>query len=251
MPCHACHAMLGHAELCRAMSPHDKPCRAKPCHAEPCWKQRVQHEGHGLGTPMGDQLALTPRVPGRCVRITDTGLSYLSTMSSLRSLYLRWCCQVGVEHGCARPGSARQRGHGGTSLGMGHELRVGSWGWLNTPRLGAREQRAPVSSAGLSPGTLTLHPCPSTSIPSTLLQHQAPCPGSLLLVAQPRPSTPTLHPKSCPGILLQHPTSCSGSPPLHPGPSQFPALAPRASTSCTLLQVPSLGTRFPTPARRC
>lgn len=30
----------------------------------------------------------------RCVRITDTGLSYLSTMSSLRSLYLRWCCQV-------------------------------------------------------------------------------------------------------------------------------------------------------------
>lgn len=30
----------------------------------------------------------------RCVRITDTGLGYLSTMSSLRSLYLRWCCQV-------------------------------------------------------------------------------------------------------------------------------------------------------------
>jgi len=39
--------------------------------------------------------SLTPHVPGRCVRITDTGLSYLSTMSSLRSLYLRWCCQVG------------------------------------------------------------------------------------------------------------------------------------------------------------
>lgn len=37
----------------------------------------------------------------RCVRITDTGLSYLSTMSSLRSLYLRWCCQVqdfGLKH---------------------------------------------------------------------------------------------------------------------------------------------------------
>ncbi|RXM33756.1 F-box/LRR-repeat protein 16 [Acipenser ruthenus] len=30
----------------------------------------------------------------RCIRITDTGLGYLSTMSSLRSLYLRWCCQV-------------------------------------------------------------------------------------------------------------------------------------------------------------
>ncbi|MEQ2253619.1 hypothetical protein ILYODFUR_034045 [Ilyodon furcidens] len=37
----------------------------------------------------------------RCVRITDTGLGYLSTMSSLRSLYLRWCCQVqdfGLQH---------------------------------------------------------------------------------------------------------------------------------------------------------
>lgn len=34
----------------------------------------------------------------RCVRITDTGLSYLSTMSSLRSLYLRWCCQVLALH---------------------------------------------------------------------------------------------------------------------------------------------------------
>lgn len=147
-------------------------------------------------------------------------------MSSLRSLYLRWCCQVGVEHSCARPGSARQRGHGGTSLGMGHELRVGSWGWLKTPRLGARKQRAPVSSAGLSPGTLTLHPCPSTSIPSTLLQHQAPCPGSLLPVAQPRPSTPALHPKSCPSILLQHPTSCSGSPPQLPAPCPITVLCP-------------------------
>ncbi|TTJ38832.1 F-box/LRR-repeat protein 16 [Bagarius yarrelli] len=32
-----------------------------------------------------------------CVRITDTGLGYLSTMSSLRSLYLRWCCQKHVD----------------------------------------------------------------------------------------------------------------------------------------------------------
>lgn len=32
----------------------------------------------------------------RCVRITDTGLGYLSTMSSLRNLYLRWCCQVSM-----------------------------------------------------------------------------------------------------------------------------------------------------------
>jgi len=34
----------------------------------------------------------------RCVRITDTGLGYLSTMSTLRSLYLRWCCQVTQQH---------------------------------------------------------------------------------------------------------------------------------------------------------
>uniref|UniRef100_A0A2K5K710 F-box/LRR-repeat protein 15-like leucin rich repeat domain-containing protein n=1 Tax=Colobus angolensis palliatus TaxID=336983 RepID=A0A2K5K710_COLAP len=42
-------------------------------------------------------LSWCPRITDmalECVRITDTGLSYLSTMSSLRSLYLRWCCQV-------------------------------------------------------------------------------------------------------------------------------------------------------------
>lgn len=181
------------------------------------------------------------------MRITDTGLSYLSTMSSLRSLYLRWCCQVGVEHGCARPGSARQRGHGGTSLGMGHELRPGSQGWLKTPRLGARKQRAPVSSAGLSPGTLTLHP-------QSRYLLQAPCPGSLLPVAQPRASTPALHPKSCPSIPLQHPTSCSGSPPCslshhsslpwHPEPAHCPSILHPASGSQAWHQ-------FLTPAGQC
>lgn len=158
-------------------------------------------------------------------------------MSSLRSLYLRWCCQVGVEHGCARPGSARQRGHGGTSLGTGHELRAGSRGWLKTPRLGARKQRAPVSSAGLSPGTPTLHPCPSTRIPrpGTCCRLPALAP---LPVAQPRPSTP----KSCPSILLQHPTSCSGSPPQHPAPCSLSHH--RAST---LPQHPASGSR-PAPS---
>eukprot|EP00058_Branchiostoma_floridae_P021544 XP_002607034.1 hypothetical protein BRAFLDRAFT_127069 [Branchiostoma floridae] len=36
-----------------------------------------------------------------CVRITDTGLGFLSTMTSLTALYLRWCCQVqdfGLQH---------------------------------------------------------------------------------------------------------------------------------------------------------
>ncbi|XP_034639604.1 F-box/LRR-repeat protein 16 [Trachemys scripta elegans] len=50
----------------------------------------------------GRLLFTAVQLPGaRCVRITDTGLSYLSTMSSLRSLYLRWCCQVqdfGLKH---------------------------------------------------------------------------------------------------------------------------------------------------------
>ncbi|XP_064867061.1 F-box/LRR-repeat protein 16-like [Oncorhynchus nerka] len=41
-----------------------------------------------------DLHKLEELVLDRCVRITDTGLGYLSTMSSLRSLYLRWCCQV-------------------------------------------------------------------------------------------------------------------------------------------------------------
>lgn len=50
----------------------------------------VQQGGRGLGT-----IHLLVPCLHRCVRITDTGLSYLSTMSSLRSLYLRWCCQVG------------------------------------------------------------------------------------------------------------------------------------------------------------
>lgn len=149
-------------------------------------------------------------------------------MSSLRSLYLRWCCQVGVEHGCARPGSARQRGHGGTSLGMGHELGVGSRGWLKTPRLGARKQRAPVSSAGLSLGTLTLHPCPSASIPSTLLQHQAPCPRSLTQYSSPAPKILPQHPAATSHILLRLPS-------LHPVPSQFSALAPRASNCPSIL----------------
>ncbi|KAF3845743.1 hypothetical protein F7725_002821 [Dissostichus mawsoni] len=40
-----------------------------------------------------DLHKLEELVLDRCVRITDTGLGYLSTMSSLRSLYLRWCCQ--------------------------------------------------------------------------------------------------------------------------------------------------------------
>uniref|UniRef100_A0A8C6UT60 F-box and leucine-rich repeat protein 16 n=1 Tax=Neogobius melanostomus TaxID=47308 RepID=A0A8C6UT60_9GOBI len=41
-----------------------------------------------------DLHKLEELVLDRCVRVTDTGLGYLSTMSSLRSLYLRWCCQV-------------------------------------------------------------------------------------------------------------------------------------------------------------
>lgn len=78
---------------------------------------------------MGALLPTSPVTlcPIRCVRITDTGLSYLSTMSSLRSLYLRWCCQVGGGHGCALPGWHGEEGRvAGTGLETGHKFRVGS-----------------------------------------------------------------------------------------------------------------------------
>lgn len=117
---------------------------------------------------------------------------------------------------------------------------MGSRGWLETPRLGARKQRAPVSSAGLSPGTLTLRPAPAPVSPdpvprsSILLQHQASCPG----LPAPCPTAQTQYPGPAPQILPQHPAATSHillrlpSPApssLHPVPSQFPAPAPRAS----------------------
>lgn len=181
------------------------------------------------------------------MRITDTGLSYLSTMSSLRSLYLRWCCQVGVEHGCARPGLAQQRGHGGTSLGRDHELRVGSQGWLKTPRLGARKQRAPVSSAGLSPGTLTLHPCPSTSTPDPV-----PC-CSTRLPALP-PCSPLHKPDSVPQPCTQNPAPASRCNILHPAQAPLPSTLPHHSSHPQHPEpahYPSPGTPFPIPAGQC
>ena len=37
----------------------------------------------------------------RCSQVTDLGLGFLSTMTSLQRLYLRWCCQLrdfGLQH---------------------------------------------------------------------------------------------------------------------------------------------------------
>lgn len=117
IPCHVepCQTMSCHATLHHAMWNHAMLCSAVPCQTEPFWTiPRPCHMLPFCTTPShsgGSECSLMPcSWPGpelpcahRCVRITDTGLSYLSTMSSLRSLYLRWCCQVGAREHTAVP----------------------------------------------------------------------------------------------------------------------------------------------------
>lgn len=151
----SCHAMVSHAVPCHAMPHHAKPCHAMLCHGELCHAMPYHAEPHqgmprlscagGSGCSMGAVAwghpwvpcswpALTPRVPGRCVRITDTGLSYLSTMSSLRSLYLRWCCQVGGGTEPCPSWLAQQGGQSGWHLpGDGSRAQGGHPGPAGAP----------------------------------------------------------------------------------------------------------------------
>ncbi|XP_014442471.1 F-box/LRR-repeat protein 16 [Tupaia chinensis] len=138
-----------------------------------------------------DLHRLEELVLDRCVRITDTGLSYLSAMSSLRSLYLRWSCQVGL------PASGRWD-PAGCGEAPGHRLRT-------CPP-------APPMSVGFS-GSHHIQPPPRAELsgcPGSSEAHQLP-PGSV------RGQETRWNPASCPSSSSRPRAEPRGRPP-HPRP---------------------------------